>query len=98
MLIVATAAPPGVYRNSASRPRLPTRITLLTLPMRGDLTLVRTRRRSGRGRCGRSRSELSESLTRETRRIALGIRLHDVVERHTRFLGAPQRLQRDAFL
>src|SRR5262249_54422564 len=34
----ATAAPPGVYRNSASRPRLPTRITLLTEPMDDDST------------------------------------------------------------
>jgi hypothetical protein len=33
MLIVETAAPPGVYRNSASRPRLPTRMTLFTLPI-----------------------------------------------------------------
>src|SRR5262245_13037981 len=33
MLKLATAAPPGVYRTSASRPRLPTRITLFTLPM-----------------------------------------------------------------
>src|SRR6266850_5950407 len=28
----ATACPPGVYRTSGSRPRLPTRMTLLTLP------------------------------------------------------------------
>src|SRR3954470_18371683 len=38
MLSVATAAPPGVYRNSASRPRLPTRMTLFTLPIAGHCT------------------------------------------------------------
>ena len=33
MLKLATDCPPGVYLTSASRPRLPTRITLFTLPM-----------------------------------------------------------------
>src|SRR3954451_23061901 len=39
-LSVATAAPPGVNRISASRPRLPTRITLLTLPIQPILSRV----------------------------------------------------------
>jgi len=33
MLTVATGVPPDVKRISASRPRLPTRMTLLTLPI-----------------------------------------------------------------
>src|SRR4029078_12827202 len=33
MLTVATGVPPAVNRISASRPRLPTRIALFTLPM-----------------------------------------------------------------
>ena len=40
MLSVATGAPPGVYRSSASRPRFPTRMTLFTLPMPGVLSRV----------------------------------------------------------
>src|SRR5690349_16799402 len=37
-LTVATGVPPDVKRISASRPRLPTRIALFTLPMSGVLT------------------------------------------------------------
>src|SRR5262245_27770552 len=35
--------PPDVVVNSASRPRLPTRIALLTLPMGGSMSVTGTR-------------------------------------------------------
>ena len=63
MLKVATAAPLGVSRSSASRPRLPTRITLFTLPMMsmssGERPAVASARGAGRYYCGRARLSAS---------------------------------------
>ena len=50
MLKLATGAPLGVKRTSASRPRLPTRMTLLTLP------IVSSSFRNTAGRGGECRS------------------------------------------
>src|SRR5580765_7381140 len=93
MLSVATAAPPGVYRSSASRPRLPTRMTLFTLPIAAHCTSSACQIRS-RPNEVRRRLRLLEALFREGRGGAVGVVLDDRLVRFFRAIGLFEITQR----